>query len=279
MSALVLLALAATSTGSSLVPEASRTLCVSCEPSRGLDQAPVAIAFLDGGLGAARSAIPKSEVGLVLGGSILAAFDDFYGHLRGRAIASASWAIDDWLEVSAQVELMRIETVISSLEAGRLGFGTTSLGALWRVAGAPDWDFSISTRVALPTDYRARADALPFGVDIGVLSSWRAAETLELHGHVLVLGSAQISQGPTFHRVGLSLGGGASWQALSWLALTADVGALLGYDDPLDRLYLAGGARFRVSPSWCIELSAASPLFGEDRTMVVGGLGARLSLP
>lgn len=271
MSALALLALVGTAT--------SGSWCDSCAPSRGLDAGPVMLGFLDGGLGAPRAAVPRSELGLVVGGSLLAAFDDFYGHLRGRAIASASWAIDGRLEVSAQVELVRVETVIASVQASRLGFGATSLGATWWLAGGASWDFAIGTRLVLPTDLGARRDALPFGADAAALVSKRFAEGLEAHGHAILLGTVQISEGPSFPRVGLSVGGGVSWQALSWLSLTGDAAALLGYDDPLDRLVAALVARFRLTPSWAIELSAAAPLAGEDRTLFVAGLGARLSLP
>ena len=257
-------------------------LIATATPSASLaDIGPVSIAFQDGGLGAARSAVPRSEVGFTGLGFLLADFDNFYGDLKARALLSGRWAMGE-LELSADVEVLRAELVISSLSAGRVGLGTTAIGATYRIngtsgiKGAADWDLAVTARIALPTDFGAREHGAPFGIDYGALISWRPRDDVEVHGHLLGLASAQISDGPTFGRIGFTLGGGASWSPLSWLTAGADLGAQLAYDDALDRLALAIALRFRVSDAVAIDLSASKPLAGEDRTLAVGALGVRV---
>jgi hypothetical protein len=96
----------------------------------------------------------------------------------------------------------------------------------------------------------------------------------------LGVGSAQISEGPTFGRFGMAAWLGASWQALSWLSLTGDLGALLGYDDPVDRVTAALAVRLRpCGGAWAIDLSASAPVAGADRTQAVVGIGVRRAVP
>jgi hypothetical protein len=240
------------------------------------DDEPVALIVEDGGLGGARSAIPRSAFAVSAGGSILAAFDDFYGHLRARAVVSASWAVAGAVECELIVEAVRAETVISSLQAGRIGFGTTTLGATWRLVEAPWGTLALASRVVLPTDLGAREHALPLGLDLAVLASVPLAEGLEAHAHGIGLGSGQISDGPTLVRVGLALGAGVAWRTTEWLSVVGDVGVQAGYDDPLDRLTLALAARLRLAPRVMLELAGTTPVAGADRTLAVVALGLRL---
>lgn len=239
--------------------------------------APVTVAYADGGLGAPRSARFESALSVRGAGSILADLDNFYGHLRARALVGASYARGD-LMLGAELELLRAEEVIQSLSASRVGLGSTSLTVGLRVLDGDDAIVALSARVALPTDFGARAHGAPLGADLGALLSAPLHPQLELHAHALFLGSAQLGDGPTFGRAGLALGGGASWQALSWLSLTGDLGAQLFYDDVLDRVTVALALRAPLGDRARIELELSKPLFGEDRTLALAGLGVLIAL-
>jgi hypothetical protein len=245
---------------------AAQEPAAACAWPNGMATGPVQAGLLDGELGRAYRACPRSE--LALGGAGLAVIepDQFYGRLQAAGVLRASWARTEESELYLRLEAVRFDTVISSVDAAAFGLGHTTLGAAQRLLEGPRARLALGTRVVLSTAFALYHHAWPIGVDVLALGEYSAREWLRLHGGAGPLGSFALGGGPTQPRLGVALLAGAQWLPWGWASVVLDLHAQLGYTSALDVLALAPGLRFggtRVG----VELSGLVPVLGRERAL------------
>ena len=239
---------------------------------------PARASLLDGDLGLARRVCPRDEIALAGTGLVLADLDDFYGHVRASAVLSASYAADEHTELFVDAELLRYETVISSINADHLGLGHLSLGAMHVLAEDDAWTFGASTRLVLPTALGLYDNTWPLGLDALALLAWQAHPRLRLRAHAGALGTIGAGAGPHAPRGAALAGAGLAYRPVDWLAFVVDADASFARTAALDHLALAPALRFAIGTSLGIELAATFPLAGRERALTAATLRLSLAL-
>ena len=107
---------------------AQTSVCSSGDP---VLEMPAPITFQNGRFGAPRPVCPATELSLSGGTNLTADVENFYGNVRAFGLLEGSYRIDRYLSAFAEVEVVRYQTVISSLSAESFGFGHTSLGVTY----------------------------------------------------------------------------------------------------------------------------------------------------
>jgi hypothetical protein len=237
----------------------------------GLAQDPIGVGFRDGSFSIPRRACTRTEVALGGTGDLIAEPSQFYGNLRVAGTLAGSWEPIAGTEIFGQAELIRYQTVISSLSADHLGLGLTALGATHRWLDGDGWLLSATSRITLPTATGLYQRSWPFAVDLGLAGASRATEEIALHGYLGLLASAATSTPDP--RAGVLLDAGASWRPAGWFALAADVEGEVLYRSILDHVALALGFRFFPGDDLAIELALKSPIAGSERTLVAAFFG------
>lgn len=249
-------------------------------------EGPVPLAFEEGRAGAPRRACPTTELALSGDVHLIADVEHFYGNVLAAGLLTFSYAPTPDLEAFVEVEVVRHQTVISSLSANSLGVGHTSVGATY-VFLPGDLTLAATARLTLPTTSDYYEAARPFILDAGLLLTTWVLSSLELHGQLGLLGSVAAGEATPAHggaRGGVFLLGGTSWCPARWFALIFDLEVQALYHAAFDHLAVAGGTRFLIGDVG-VDLFALAPLAGRERTTVAGMLrlrydfGASASLP
>ena len=239
-----------------------------CATSQPVLEGPVPVSFNNGRFGAPRRACPTTELALGGAANLTADVENFYGNIRASGLLTWSFALADDLEAFVELEPVRWQTVISSLDAETLGFGHTSFGATHLLFN-DEIAFGLSGRLSLPTATGYYDGNYPLAFDGAALLTTWLHPVLEVHGAVGVVTSAGIGNGPSDPRAGFYLLGGATLRPARWFALVADVDVGFLHDDALDHVAVGGGPRFIIG-SFGIDLFLEAPLAGGDRTTVAG---------
>lgn len=243
--------------------------------AEGMPEGPAQVGLLDGELGVARRLCPRSEIGFAAAALLVADLDAFYGNVRASAVVWGSWSPGDGrTELFAAAEALRLQTVISSIDAQHVGVGHLSLGGTRALVAREGWRFGASTRLVLPTAVGLYDNAWPLALDLLAELEWSASSLLRLHGHAGGLGSFALSGGPAAPRGALVLGGGAALRALSWLAILLELDTSFGRTATVDHLALAGALRIGVGDRFGAELGAVFPLAGRERALATAVLRA-----
>lgn len=247
-------------------------------PTAGLATGPVTATLADGGLGRARRACPRSEIGGAVRGLLLVDTPNFYGHLVGGLHFDGSWALDGRTELYGQLELIRYDSVISAATATYLGPGHTALGATRRLDDDGPVAWGLTGKVVLPTAFGLYRNAFPLAADLGAVA--QVGDGLfQAHGALLLKGSVQASRGPAFPRGGVAPTLGGAFVPGRAFAVVVDLQSGFGYDAPVDHLSLAPALRFAAQRVG-IDVAATLPLAGRERALTgielrtVGRLGA-----
>jgi hypothetical protein len=235
---------------------------------------PIPIGFQDGAFGVPRRACQRSELSFGAGGVAVVDAADFYGNIRLASTIAGSILLEPDLEVFASLELVRFQTVISSLSASELGLGHLSLGVTQELFDLSDAFVSGMLRVTLPTAFGSYENIIPFGIEAALGGSTPLTEDLELHASLGLLFSFAISSGPADPRFGVITTVGSAWRAANWFALVLDLEAAALYRAAFDHLGVGLGFRFAPSDVLAIELALKAPLAGDERALA----GARLGL-
>lgn len=242
----------------------------------GMPIGPARASLLDGDLGLARRVCPRHEVALAGTALLLADVPNFYGNVRASAVLSASYAAGERTELFVDAELLRYQTVISSIVADYLGLGHLSFGATRVLTEDDAWTFGASTRLVLPTAFGLYDNAWPLALDALALFAWRAHPRVRLHAHAGALGSVGTGTGPRAPRGAALAGVGTAYRPFTWLALVLDLDTSLGRTALLDHLALAPALRFAIGEKLGIELATTLPIAGHERALAAATL--RVSL-
>lgn len=251
--------------------QANATPCTSVLPEAG---APARLGFGPAGLGSAPEACPATDSALQGFASALIAVDDFYGMLEAAVAPRFRRRLSerDWLSLSLPALEYRF-SANATIEASTVGLGDAAFGyhrmfpLSARLALAP------YVRVLYPFDSGYR-NATRYGVEHGISGSLRLEPWLELVGglalpFIFTINGRRLhpSYVPSFEVEGV-------FSPSSWLGVVLGAGARLrdGDDQGLEgfdpraalRLYPVSGLR--------IELAAAAPLWGADRTDLLLGV-------
>ncbi len=251
-------------------------LALLAQPCAGGDpilETAVPITFQNARFAAPRTTCPTTEVALSGGTNLLADLDDFHGDIRASGFLEASFQLQRELAVFVELELVRYQTVIRSLDASDLGFGHTSIGATYLLFPG-EITVTGRARLTLPTATGYFDTSRPLAADAALTATTWVLSWLELHAELGMLGSVGLGEGPLLPLGGLSVRIGGTWRPTSWFALIADVSTQLFYASVGDYFAVGGGLRFFVGGVG-IDLFAASPLAGHDRTTIAGLLRIR----
>ncbi len=240
--------------------------------------APAPLSFEAAALGRPRDTCLRRELALQTAARATVESDDFYGHLGAAALLSGRWALDPELELFADLELLRWELVLSSLNADRLGLGPSSIGAAWRAQSGPSHTLTPFARLTLPTWTGGARGGRDLALELGAAARWQARDRLAVRGTVLVLGRATLGSlagaEPGFAVVASA---GLEWRIIGepgrGLGLGLDLTAQAGLYDPLDHLAVSPVLRYAWSRLG-LELGAAVPVLGEERALALVSLRA-----
>lgn len=236
--------------------------------------APARVSFGPGGLGSVPEACPVTDSALQGFASALLAFDDFYGWLDAgvaprfrRRVGESGW-LSLWFP-----PLQYRFSANATIEASSLGLGDAALGyhhALFlgeRVAVAP------YARALYPLDSSYR-HATRYGFEHGVATSVQLAPRLELVGGV-AFPAFFVQNGACVHASFIpSFEAQAVWSPLRWFGAVLGAGVRFrsGDDTGFESFDPRAALRFYPAGGLRIELAAASPLWGADRTDLLLGL-------
>lgn len=239
---------------------------------------PAPVSFEAAALGRPRDACLRRELALQTAARATVESDDFYGHLGAAALLSGRWALDPELELFADLELLRWELALSSLNADRLGLGPTSVGAAWRALSEERGAVTPFARLTLPTSTGGARGGRDLALELGAAVRWQALERLAVRGTALVLGRATLdSPAGAEPGFGLVASAGLEWRIAGepgrGLGLGLDLTAQVGLYDPLDHLAVSPVLRYAWSRLG-LELGAAVPVLGEERALGLVSLRA-----
>ena len=237
----------------------------------GLPDGPVQLRFEDGTFSRPARACPRTEVSFEGGGLLVADFDDFYGNVRAAGLLSGRWAVTPDLELLGALEVLRYQTVISSVSAEHFGVGHLSIGASYRLVDASEIAIAVFGRITSPVP-GLYSNAVPIDADTGIGAVYRISESFQAQWAFGVLGSLQVSEGPTYPRGGVTIDAGFVWQPASWFAIAVDAAAQAFYADALDHLAIASALRFGIAGSTGFEVAATVPVIGRERSVLAAAL-------
>jgi hypothetical protein len=228
---------------------------------------PVALGFEDGAAARPRRACIANEIFAGGGGSLIYAPSSFYGNVRAEGALGASLILVDRLEVFGEVEVLRYQTVISSLSADHVGLGFSAIGATYVIDYGAVSIASLTARASLPTAFGLYLDTWPIALDVGGSLQTALSDEITVHAYGGLVGSIAAGRGPKEPRAGALLDAGASWHPLTWFGVAIDIEGESLYRSALDHLALAAAFRFLGGDLPGIELMVKAPVAGSERTL------------
>ncbi len=239
-----------------------------CDPRlRAMPVGAVPVSLDPGQLGAPRRACPRDELAFGSTASLVVDTDDFYGDLTGSIDLAGSVSLLDFAEAFATLELLRYETVISSVVADSFGLGHLGLGLSVRGIYTARYALATEVRLVVPTATSLYSNARPLGVDVGVNALFLATSRLRIHGALTAIGEGAISDGPSDVAIGAALTAGASLEVGDVFSPVLELRVEGGRRDTLDLVAIATALRFAFSDHAAFELGFLLPLAGDRREL------------
>lgn len=226
------------------------------------------------GLGQVPETCARSELALSASGSLLIATADFYGGVEATGALRARFALDPsfWVSFTAPSAHYRYYAN-ATVETSSLDLGASAVGAHFGLPVSHAVAVSPFVRVLVPTE-TVFVSATRYGFDHGVSVTWRAARAFELLGGFAfpafftdAFGTVHTELEPTLDVQG-SVSPFSRFTALYGFALRVRAGDTRGFESFDPKL----GLRFLPLSELRIELAAAFPLAGDDRTDALLGL-------
>ena len=236
--------------------------------------APSRLVFGPGSLGSVPETCPSTETGVQAFGSALVAVQDFYGYVNGGLGANLRYAFSDrdWMSLQFVPFEYRF-SANATIEASKSGMGAGALGYHRQFTLSRTLLISPYVRVLIPTE-SVYENSVRYGFDHGISLAALLTKRLVLTGGFSY---------PSYFVVN-----GTRFFAYSIPNVSVDSVLMI---NPWLSVLLGAGARFRTGqqtafesfdPRFAIrscllgglrmELGAATPLGGADRTDVVGVL-------
>jgi len=243
----------------------------------GLPTGPTRAGLIPGDLGAGHRACGRKEVGLSFGGALTVDLDNFYGRLGAQFALDGSWMVTDRFEVFAELELLRIELLITPLGSTSVSIGHASVGVSYGFLRSKHLALAGHSRLVLPTAVGLYQNAFPFSLDAGLAGQLEINRHLSLHGDTNFLFQAMAGKGAAAPRVGAAVVIGAEIVPVPEVAVVLDLKSRLGWGgEPLDMLGAAVGLRFSDCKRFGFSVVGTIPLVGRER--VAAGVELRASV-
>jgi hypothetical protein len=236
--------------------------------------APPRLSFGPGGFGSVPEACPATDSALQAFASALIAVDDFYGSLEAGLAPRFRRRLsgNDWLSLWLPPLQYRF-SANATIEASTVGIGDAAFG--YHRAYVLDEQLALApyVRVLYPFDSGYR-NATRYGVEHGLAANLRLDARLELVGGLafpllFTVNGARVhaSYIPSFEAE-------AVLSPLDWLSVALGAGCRWrdGDDPGFESFDPRVALRFYPYSGLRIELAAATPLWGGDRTDLVLGL-------
>lgn len=246
--------------------------------------APIELPLRDDGIDAVPGACGRTVLDARLRGTALLDLPAFYGTLAGSFMIGIRYKENNYFQWELGTRAIDYRFAQNaSLVLSEIAYGPAYVGAAGLFsARLGDRDlplaWSPSLRVSIPF-----SDS---GYDIAVTTMRPAvAATLELSERVHIHGRGALllwlagASDRTRGRVAVSMAVDGAASLRSWLAVTMGTEVQSGwYGLGLDHWLMRGALRVRLAGRYRLELGAAVPLVGSERTDVVLGLGASRDL-
>ncbi len=256
---------------------AALAVCALAGPARAdlcadaQDSAPARVPLRDSGLDVARPVCPEQAMMIDVRGIALIDTPGFYGTLTGSTFFGLR-AGDDRVELEGGMRVIDFRFVQNAVvTAHELAVGPVWIALTHGYPGrflGRDAVWSWTGRLDLvATDRGSSVTTAAAALSAQGLLPLR--RRLRLLGRVAALGWTAAPIDAPDGRVALSAAGDVNWQPRHRLALTGGVEVQGGwYGARLDHLLVRGGVRVRVG-GYRLELSAAAPMLGAERTNLV----------
>lgn len=255
----------------SLSPGARATPCAGSLPEAG---APARVSFGPGGFGSVPEACPATDSALQGFASALIAVDDFYGLLEAgvaprfrRRLSDSDW-VSLWLP-----PLQYRFAANATIEASTVGLGDAAFGYHRAFALTERLALAPYVRALYPFDSGYR-NATRYGVEHGLAASLRLEPWLELVGG-FAFPLLFTTNGRRVHASYVpSFEAQAVLSPLAWLGVVLGTSVRLrdGNEPGFESFDPRAALRFYPHSGLRIELAAATPLWGADRTDLLLGL-------
>lgn len=251
-----------------LVTGATGALARSPCDSRLLAEGPVQAGFAQADFGLVRSACPRTEVGLGVGGRAIIENENFYGNVRGGLRLDVSAQPFPQLELFLTTEPLVYNLVIQSFRATHLGLGETSVGGTLLAFGRQRFALSVTTRLDLPTSIGYHGNSWPVGVEAGLLMVLEPLDELRFHGGLLGgIRTAFTKADPDTRGAVIANAGVDIVIDEEWLAAVVDLNGQALERGALDHLSLGAGLRFVILDEVGLEVGANIPMAGDERNL------------
>ncbi|MEN9798007.1 MAG: hypothetical protein RL653_1703 [Pseudomonadota bacterium] len=248
-----------------------------CEVGRaaGLPEGPVPLAWYEADVGTGRRTCGRTEFGV---GTRLRAIIDtpgFYGNIGASALLFGSYAFSPRTELFGTLEAYDFQFVQNATLQGTAGtLGQLTVGATHQVFRYGQGGIvSATARLMLPTALSSPTRTV--GGEVGAAWSHRFSDRLRFHGFGSVDLTAGLGAAAPLPRVGVHLNGGAEYVVCSGFSAVLDGNLHFGRRALFDTFAPALGLRARLWRGLGLELAAALPLVGAERTDA--SLGLRLA--
>lgn len=246
-----------------------------CNPAwRAKLEGPSPVGFFAARFGSPVAACAANELELAGAARAIVEPDDFYGNIRAAALLAANVTFLERGAVFGAFELVRYQTVISSVDATAIETGDLSLGASWRFAERETFVATGYVRALLPTGRGVYVNARPFGGEVGLAAQSRLSASWVASGNLAGLSTASVSEGPSDPRFGIAAVLGATFRPTHGFGVLFELDTQLGYAATLDHLAAGVGVRIHEDRRG-LELFVKVPLAGRERSLVTAGLRLR----
>jgi len=245
----------------------------------GLTTGPTRAGLLGGDLGAGWRACGRNEIGVSFGGGLTVDLPNFYGALAAPLALDGSVAVTDRFEVFGQIELLRVDYLITPLSSSSIGLGHTSIGVSYGFLRSTKLALAAHSRVVLPTARPLYRNAYPLTLDAGFAGQLEINRHVQLHGDATVLMGVMGGKGPAAPRGGGTVLLGAQFVPIPEVSLVLDMKSRFGWGgEPLDMLAGAIGVRLSDCKRFGFEIDATIPITGRERAAVAVELRASVRL-
>ena len=233
----------------------------------GVAQGPVEAGFVDGDLGAAHRLCPQTSLGLAPTAYAIVEPENLYGRILATGTLTGSYALSDKVEVYANLEAFRFDTLIAAISVTGMGPGYTGVGASWRFAEGDHWGVGLQGKLVLPTAFTLDRHSWPLGADVGLHGAYALRDNLLVHGAAMPTFRAALGGGPAFPTFGVNLDVGVEWKPFKRFGFVLDSVSSFGRTEALD--YTGAGVGFRggIGEHAGLSLEARVPLAGRERAL------------
>jgi hypothetical protein len=250
---------------------ASADPCRSAQPETG---APARLGFGPAGFGSVPEACPATEASLQGFGSLLVAMEDFYGLLDAGVAPRARLRLSERAWISAWLSSIEYRySANATIEASSTGLGAAAFGFHHAFALSRSLGVAPFARVLYPME-SGYLNATRYGFDHGVSAVAQLGSSVEAVGGISFPALLTLNGNQLHTSYSPMLDAEAVLKPLRALALLIGAGLRLrsGDDHGFDGFDPRAGLRVYPFGGMRVEVGAAFPIGGRDRTDAVGGL-------